>query len=214
MKESKTRPGERLIKRYLNRKLYDAEARRHVTLDDLAGWVAKGEEVRVVDQRTGDDLTPIVLAQVLLEGLKQRTASIPHQVLTRLIRLAHGPRAAWTGFSGPAEAATRARDEAERIASGLLAQGRLTLDEAVALRQEMAASVQRIVAEAQRGLEERLRGLVEHGEDEHGVNPALQTLKSRLLSFESQLDPPPLISRKPVKKPRRVASTRRAQRRA
>ena len=199
MKPTPTARSERVIKRYDNRKLYDPEARRYVTLDDLARMIGRGEELRVVDLRTGDDLTTVILAQVMLEGLKQRTASIPHQVLTRLIRLGHAAsvaagtngKAPWAEWTGPSEAAARARVEAERIVGGLLSRGRLTLDEALALRQEMAGSVQRIVQDAQAGLESRLRGLVERSEDEHGVNPALLALKTRLLTFESLLAPPP-----------------------
>jgi polyhydroxyalkanoate synthesis repressor PhaR len=199
VKTPKGARSERVIKRYDNRKLYDPKARRYVTLDDLARQIGAGEDVRVVDQRTGDDLTTVILAQVMLEGLKQRTASIPHQVLSRLIRLAHtastpaarGKGSAWAEWTGPSEAAARAKDEAERIVSGLLSRGRLSLDEALALRQEMAGSVQRIVQDAQTGLESRLRGLMERSETEHGVNPALQALKTRLLTFENLLAPVP-----------------------
>jgi polyhydroxyalkanoate synthesis repressor PhaR len=199
--------AERVIKRYDNRKLYDPEARRYVTLDDLARQIGTGEELRVVDQRTGDDLTTVILAQVMLEGLKQRTASIPHQVLTRLIRLGHtaslptagGKTSAWAEWTGPSEAAARAKDEAERIVSGLLSRGRLTLDEALALRQEMAGSMQRIVQDAQAGLERRLRSLMERSEQEHGVNPALLALKTRLLTFENLLAPAPPSRKAPTR---------------
>ncbi len=162
---------ERVIKRYENRKLYDPQARAYVTLEDLAQAIGRGVELRVVDQATGQDLTTVVLAQVILEGLKQRTASIPQQVLARLIRLGSGPAAAWTDWLAPHDAAARARQEAERIVSGLLAKGRLTLDEALALRQEIAGSVQRLVAEAQGALESRLHRLLERSAGEPGVSP-------------------------------------------
>jgi polyhydroxyalkanoate synthesis repressor PhaR len=210
---------ERVIKRYDNRKLYDPEARRYVTLDDLARMIGGGLDLRVVDQRTGDDLTTVVLAQVMLEGLKQRTASIPHQVLSRLIRLGHtasmatgarGKAGSWAEWTGPSEAAARAKEEAERIVSGLLSRGRLTLDEALALRQEMAGSVQRIVQDAQHGLESRLRGLMERSENEHGVNPALLALKTRLLTFENLLAPaPPSRGARRAKKETKTRSLKR-----
>jgi polyhydroxyalkanoate synthesis repressor PhaR len=220
VKTTKDARRERVIKRYDNRKLYDPEARRYVTLDDLAQRIGTGEELRVVDQRTGDDLTTVVLAQVMLEGLKQRTASIPHQVLSRLIRLGHtasvaagarGKAGSWAEWTGPSEAASRAKDEAERIVSGLLSRGRLTLDEALALRQEMAGSVQRIVQDAQHGLESRLRSLMERNETEHGVNPSLQALKTRLLTFENLLVPAPPVRgpRQPKKEPKPHSLKRR-----
>jgi polyhydroxyalkanoate synthesis repressor PhaR len=186
------RPGaavERLIKRYDNRKLYDPASGRYVTIADLARMVEKGDEVRVEDQRTGQDLTTVVLAQVVLEGLKQRTAKVPRQVLTRLIRLGSGASAAWAERTVAQEAAARARQEAERIVSGLLSRGRLSLEEALALRQEIAQSVHRLVADAQRSIEDRLHGLIERtrGKD---AGTSLDSLKERLLTFETYLAEP------------------------
>ena len=181
--------GERLIKRYGNRKLYDLEARRYVTLDALARMIGEGQDVCVVDQKTGEDLTNMVLAQVLLEGLRTRTARIPRQILTRLIRLGSSPGGAWTDWA-PQQAAARARDEAEQIAARLIGSGRLSLEEALALRQEIAGSLQRLVGEAQRGIEQRLHKLLEPGDAEGGVATALQGLRDRLLAFETYLEPP------------------------
>ena len=129
----------RLIKRYDNRKLYDAGARRYITIEDIARLITAGEDVFVQDQKSGRDITSVVLAQVILDGVKERTDSIPRQVLTRLIRLGGGPVSAWAEWDGPQEAAARARAEAERIAS------------------DVAASVQHLVAEAQGSVESRLR---------------------------------------------------------
>ena len=181
--------AERTIRRYDNRKLYDAEARRYVTLDELARLIGGGTEVRVIEQSTGADITTVVLAQVVLEGIRQRTATIPHQVLSRLIRLGWGKAGAFTEWLDPQEASNRARHEAERIVSGLVTRGRLTLDEALALRQDIAGSAQRLVAEAQAGVQARLRRLLETDKAE-GVTPAMQALKERLSTFEALLAPP------------------------
>ena len=129
----------RLIRRYANRKLYDVAAKRYVSIEDLARLIVAGEDVHVEDQRSGDDITSVVLAQVVLDRLKGRADSIPRQVLTRLIRLGSGPVAAWADWDGAQEAATRARAEAERIAA------------------DVAASVQRAVADAQGTVESHLR---------------------------------------------------------
>ena len=180
--------AEKVITRYDNRKLYDPEARRYVTLGELGRLVVEGAELKVVDQKTGEDLTTLVLAQVILEGIKEKTASIPRQVLARLVRF--GLRNAFADWPRPQEFAGRARREAERIAQGLISRGRLTLEEALALRQEITGTVQRLVTEAQHGLEGRLRGLLDRSEKEAGVHPALMSLKERLLSFETYLGEP------------------------
>jgi polyhydroxyalkanoate synthesis repressor PhaR len=142
--------GERLIRRYDNRKLYDVAGRAYVTLEDLRDLVCRGQDLRVLDQKTAEDLTSLTLAQVLLEGLRSRTARIPRPLLVQLVRLASGPSGG--SWPTPREAAHRARAEAERIAGGLLAQGRLSLEEALALRQDIVRSVSGLVAEAQAGL--------------------------------------------------------------
>ena len=196
------RPGagaERLIKRYDNRKLYDPAAGRYVTIPDLARMVERGDEVRIEDQKTGQDLTTVVLAQVVLEGLKQRTAQVPRQVLTRLIRLGSGASAAWAERTVAQEAAARARQEAERIVSGLLSRGRLSLEEALALRQDIAQSVHRLVTDAQRSVEDRLHGLIERARGKDTAS-SLDNLKERLLTFETYLSEP---RRKTVKTVRR-----------
>jgi polyhydroxyalkanoate synthesis repressor PhaR len=148
----------RPIRRYGNRKLYDPATRRYVTLEDLARMVAGGQEIEVVEQKSGDDLTSLTLAQVLLEGLKQGASRIPRQVLTRLIRIAAGPASAWGDWPEPQDTASRARQETERIVSRVLGRGRLSLDDAVALRQDVGQMVHRLVSEAQTGVESRLRG--------------------------------------------------------
>jgi polyhydroxyalkanoate synthesis repressor PhaR len=181
--------GPRLIRRYENRKLYDPAARRYVTLDDLAGMVSAGEDVQVLDQKSGEDLTNLVLAQVVLEGVKEKTAQIPRQVLTRLVRLGVGASEHRAAAPPPPDLATRAREEAERIASGLLARGRLSLEEALGLRQEIAGSVTAVVADAQRGVEQAIHGLVERAEREGGVSLSLHALKDKLLTLETYLEP-------------------------
>jgi polyhydroxyalkanoate synthesis repressor PhaR len=194
-------PAPRSIRRYGNRKLYDAAARRYVTLEDVARLVADGQEVVVVDQRSGEDLTNLTLAQVLLEVVKQGASRIPRQVLTRLIRIATGPASAWGEWPEPQDAALRARQEAERIVSRALARGgRLTLDEAVALRQDLGQMVHRLVGEAQNGVESRLRDLLEKGEGVAGRS--LDALRGRIQAFGAYIEKAPRKARAPRPAPR------------
>ncbi|MFM7066865.1 MAG: polyhydroxyalkanoate synthesis repressor PhaR [Gammaproteobacteria bacterium] len=58
---------ERLIKKYANRRLYDASVSRHVTLDDIRELIIKGERVRVVEDKTGEDITRLILLQVIAD---------------------------------------------------------------------------------------------------------------------------------------------------
>lgn len=58
---------ERVIKKYANRRLYDAAASRHVTLKDIHQLIAQGERVKVLDDTTGEDITRSVLLQIVAE---------------------------------------------------------------------------------------------------------------------------------------------------
>jgi polyhydroxyalkanoate synthesis repressor PhaR len=75
-----------LIKKYGNRRLYDTGDSRYITLDELAAKIRAGAEVRIVDAKTGEDLTQVTLTQLILEG---GTAArlLPVGLLTQLIRL-------------------------------------------------------------------------------------------------------------------------------
>lgn len=198
----------RLITRYQNRKLYDPLTKSYVTLESLARLISEGQDVQVLDQKTGEDLTTQVLAQVILEAVRERTASIPQKVLVRLIRLGMSPRADAPEPPPAADTVSRARDEAERIVAGLLQRGRLPLEEALALRQEIADSVHRAVGDAQRGLEARFHGLMEWTERESGVTPAIQALKEKLLTLDAYLGK---RRARPQRKPRPQPKRRRKQ---
>lgn len=76
----------RIIKKYSNRRLYDTEASRYITLEELAERVREGDDVRVVDAKTGADLTQATLAQIILES-RGAAKLLPVPLLTQLIRM-------------------------------------------------------------------------------------------------------------------------------
>jgi len=79
-------PGARVIKRYGNRRLYDAHLSRVTTLEEIADLVRRGEDVRVVDGDTGEDLTRRVLTQIILEEQNRRQLELlPVELLQRII---------------------------------------------------------------------------------------------------------------------------------
>ena len=75
-----------LIKRYPNRKLYDTVAKRYITLDQIADLIREGEEVHVVDNTTGEDLTTVTLTQIIFEQEKKQGGFLPRPILSSLIR--------------------------------------------------------------------------------------------------------------------------------
>src|SRR5881394_4465064 len=88
------------IKRYTNRKLYDTVESRYVTLDEIAQMIKGGAEVKVLDNRTKEDLTSVTLAQIIFEEEKKRS-QMPLGVLREIIR--HGGEAVAGFYAEKAE---------------------------------------------------------------------------------------------------------------
>jgi polyhydroxyalkanoate synthesis repressor PhaR len=59
-----------LIKKYANRKLYDTETSRYITLEGISRLVREGHDIQVVDRDTGRDLTPLILSQIVVSEEK------------------------------------------------------------------------------------------------------------------------------------------------
>jgi polyhydroxyalkanoate synthesis repressor PhaR len=74
-----------LIKKYPNRRLYNASARAYVNLNDLAALIRQGEEIQVVDAKTGEDITRLVLTQIIVEDAKDAPTGLPLELLRQLI---------------------------------------------------------------------------------------------------------------------------------
>ncbi len=126
-----------LIKRYPNRKLYDTEARRYVTLDAIAGLVRGGHEVTVVDHATGEDVTTVTMAQILLDETR-RHDSLPRAVLADLVRSGEQTLAALRrGLDLPLSAARQVDDEIERRLRALVGRGELGTEEVLRLREKL-----------------------------------------------------------------------------
>jgi len=74
-----------LIKRYPNRRLYHTSAGKYVNLGEIAAAVRQGAEVKVVDAKTGEDLTRIILTQIIVEDAKEQPIGLPLELLRQLI---------------------------------------------------------------------------------------------------------------------------------
>jgi len=79
------KPSAVVIKKYGNRRLYDTGGSRYVNLDDLAAMVRANKDVRVVDAKTGRDLTRVTLTQIITEDAKGKPTGLPLELLRQLI---------------------------------------------------------------------------------------------------------------------------------
>lgn len=81
----RNRSAMRTIKKYSNRRLYDTEVSGYITLDELAETIRRGVDVKVVDAKSGEDLTQGTLAQIVVETGAARL--LPAPLLTQMIRM-------------------------------------------------------------------------------------------------------------------------------
>jgi len=79
-------PKPLLIKRYASRRLYNTETSDYVTLEDISGFIRAGRDVKIVDLKSGDDLTRSYLLQIIAEHEAKGDAVLPLGVLTDLVR--------------------------------------------------------------------------------------------------------------------------------
>ncbi len=80
----------RTIKRYTNRKLYDSQERRYITLEELATLIRQGEEIEVRDHISGADLTTLVMMQTVLDQERREGSRISQEILADLLQSGAG----------------------------------------------------------------------------------------------------------------------------
>jgi polyhydroxyalkanoate synthesis repressor PhaR len=73
-----------LIKRYANRKLYNTKTSRYITLKGIAELIEAGEDVRVIDNETGEDITSVALSQILVDH-ERSNSTVSGTLLSELI---------------------------------------------------------------------------------------------------------------------------------
>ena len=121
------------IKKYANRKLYHTNRKQYITLDGIAELIRTGEQIQVVDNETGDDITASILAQVVAQT--RWRGLLPAHVLTDLIQaggetIAEMRRSIWDRLGGTAVVDA----EISRRLEQLRTEGALDDDEAERLR--------------------------------------------------------------------------------
>jgi|GEM_PF-2284374 len=83
--ESPDKPKSKVVKRYSNRKLYDTDRSKYVTLDEIAKMIKAGEEITIIDNESKEDLTSVTLTQIIYEEEK-RESRMPLGMLRNLIQ--------------------------------------------------------------------------------------------------------------------------------
>jgi len=128
-----------LIKRYPNRKLYNTDAKRYITLDTIADLIRDGNDVEVRDHETGEDLTGVTLSQIIFEREKKDSGYLPSVLLTNLIRTGGGTLDyVKRSFTASFNAVRALEAEVDQRLESLVRRGELAEDEARRLREDFS----------------------------------------------------------------------------
>jgi len=87
MTDQKTQADPIIIKKYANRRLYNTDSSSYITLEHLATMTREGRDFKVVDARTGDDITHNVLTQIIMEEENRGQTMLPVSFLRQLISM-------------------------------------------------------------------------------------------------------------------------------
>ena len=75
-----------LFKKYANRRIYDTENSRYVTLNQVAEVIKQGRQIEVIDAKTKENVTAFILTQVILEEAKRKNFLLPAPLLHLIIQ--------------------------------------------------------------------------------------------------------------------------------
>ena len=106
-----------LIKRYANRKLYNTQASRYITLKGIAELLEQGEDVRVIDNESGEDITSITLSQILVDT-ERSNRSVPGNLISGLFQ--RGGDVLYEALSRGVDDASERLDDFQRTMRRLL----------------------------------------------------------------------------------------------
>jgi polyhydroxyalkanoate synthesis repressor PhaR len=189
----------KIVKRYANRKLYDTERSCYVTLEDISVMIRAGDEVKVVDNKTGEDLTSVTLAQIIFETEKKNNF-MPLSLLRGLIQDSGG------AIRERVEQVTAKAQEVKESASKLRTEWEGRLDRAISkpdaeaqpdapeqsmrskLITELVASSKGAFDELQKNVEEKIKGPVGAVARYASVGRDMEEIRRRMAELEQRLE--------------------------
>ena len=189
----------RVIKRYANRKLYDTQRSRYVTLDQISEMIRDGEDVQILDNNTKEDLTSVTLAQIIFEEEKKQKSFLPLHAMRHLIQTggesiqefvaqAGGKvRSAFIRSRHPEDGAEGPSEVAPEEASTEKPADKPKSDAGAAVREFLEGS-QKTFDEWQKRVDERIRNAVEAISPFSALQKDVQSLAARLEELEKKLD--------------------------
>lgn len=179
----------RLVKRYGNRKLYDVEASRYVTLEGIRALVQAGADVRVIDNDSGEDLTRITFAQIIYEAEKKTnggTGGLSLPLLRRLVQFGdEAVRDLRRGVERGREALESVREAAGQRVHQLV--GGRKRRKGASLFEELLEAPQRTLDDLQHRIDTQVRQSVERVTSHPTLRKEIQRIEQSLRQLEQRI---------------------------
>lgn len=191
-------PETRIIKRYANRKLYDTEHSRYVTLDQISEMIRNGDDVKIVDNKTKEDLTTVTLAQIIFEEEKKQRSFLPLGAMRNIIQSGGESAREWFAAAQakvqsilPGKKKDGEPDDApDRTVDQMPAEPH---DEAMVTKRSLASLREWVdhskmrLEEWQKQVDGKIRSAIEGISPFAGVNKDVRALADRIAELESKL---------------------------
>jgi polyhydroxyalkanoate synthesis repressor PhaR len=201
-KSDEAMPDTRIIKRYANRKLYDTEHSRYVTLDQISEMIRKGDDVKIVDNKTKEDLTTVTLAQIIFEEEKKQRSFLPLAAMRNIIQsggqwFAEAQRRVQSILPGKRAEDGSTEDQPMPPDEPAVPVERGVIDEAAEKKKSLAVLREWVdqskhrLEDWQKEVDSKIRGAVETLQ--HSINPwagvekDVKTLADRIAELEAKL---------------------------
>jgi polyhydroxyalkanoate synthesis repressor PhaR len=130
-----------VIKKYANRKLYNTKDKQYLTMDSLSELIKSGEEVSILDNETGEDLTSAIVSQLLAREKGDDEKAVPSGVLIQMLRKGRGTLFGYGKkyISLWQSVFTMSRDEMEKLVNALVKDKELSEFEGKSLKKEIVS---------------------------------------------------------------------------
>ncbi|MDP8221900.1 MAG: polyhydroxyalkanoate synthesis regulator DNA-binding domain-containing protein [Candidatus Lernaella stagnicola] len=180
----------RIIKRYQNRKLYDTEASAYVTLDDIARMIKQGVDVKVIDNKTKNDLTSLTLTQIIFEEEKKHKSILPLSTLRRIIASGGESISEFVDrhIVPGLNSVTHARREMERYINRLVKKGKMDPEEGRSILQDLVSGGQKGIEDVYSRFDSRVGEILELLRTIAMLSKDLAQLEERVEELEDRIE--------------------------
>ncbi|MDB4966094.1 MAG: accumulation regulator DNA-binding protein [Myxococcales bacterium] len=173
----------RVVKRYANRKLYDTQRSRYVTLEQIAEMIRAGEDVKIVDNNSKEDLTAITLTQIIFEEEKKQSF-LPLSALRNIIQSGANNMTQFASQAGERMRGIFKRGEGEDGVEG----GEGEDGGGTHPVREFFERSQQTFDEWQKKVDERIRSTFESLSPLSSIEKEMRALTQRLADLEKRLE--------------------------